>query len=819
MTTTAHPDRAVSDPIGLIVELIAAVDHTLTPERIRTVVTAVAAGRAQSRRLASALAQRPAVLVDGRSPAPRAVAELLLALRGAGAAAVCPPCCAECGKHLRSFQRHGQHWYCSVCNRPSEPCAACGNTRAISSRDRCGQPRCAQCPDVDGRDPITVIHQVITKLDPDADRATVAAAVRRCAPRPSYQRRVAWALETQPGLLTGEGHLAPLRAIPRLIDLLAAAGVAGIVRPTCPRCRRVVRIDKPLDGVRVCRTCIAHSRIEECGRCAARREPVTRDDQGRPVCANCFITDPANLETCLHCGRRRSVDHRTPEGPLCPSCPTLPVATCAICADTTGCGISRATGQPWCPACQRRSASCSTCRHLRPIISGTLEQPLCAECSPPPAWAGCPTCSDPHHPHPGQCGRCLINRRLDELLGSDTTSLAPGLHALRNNIATAEHHITAMRWLTKPAIAPVLADLAAGRMPLTHAAFDELGNSQALAHLRQTLVTVGALPERDEELVRLQRFLTGFLTSQHDRDRRKILHRYTIWHLLRRLRSRNNGRPTSRQQALRIRSHTRAASAFLDWLEAHNLTLGSCTQADLDRWGSDEAGAYRFETGTFIRWAHTNKLTTTHLASLRWGGPAQLLDDQHRWDTARRLLHDETLKAEDRLAGLLVLLYAQGATAISHITIEQIQVNDHEVRLRLGRVPIHLPEPVATLARTVVANRKGHATIGALTPSPWLFPGGQPGRPISTARLTQRLTNLRIRPNQTRSTALFQLATEIPAAILARTLGIHTDVAVTWQRLSSGDWATYAAHISPRATADSATEPPPEQTHSDSSNI
>jgi hypothetical protein len=227
---------------------------------------------------------------------------------------------------------------------------------------------------------------------------------------------------------------------------------------------------------------------------------------------------------------------------------------------------------------------------------------------------------------------------------------------------------------------------------------------------------------------------------------------------------------------------------FLDWLRANNLTLDGCTQADLDRWRGDGSGVYRFATGNFIRWAYANKLTAGHLASVRWGGPAQLLDDQHRWDTARRLLHDEDLAAADRLAGLLVLLYAQGATAISRMTVEQVHIDAHDVRLQLGRVPIQLPEPVATLARTVVAHRKGHATIGALAPSPWLFPGGQPGRPISTAQLTQRLTNLGIRPNQTRSTALFQLATEIPAAILARTLGIHTDVAVTWQRLSGGDW-------------------------------
>ncbi|GHE07189.1 hypothetical protein GCM10010339_51290 [Streptomyces alanosinicus] len=55
-----------------------------------------------------------------------------------------------------------------------------------------------------------------------------------------------------------------------------------------------------------------------------------------------------------------------------------------------------------------------------------------------------------------------------------------------------------------------------------------------------------------------------------------------------------------------------------------------------------------------------------------------------------------------------------------------------------------------------------------------------------------------IRPNQARSTTLFQLATEISAAILARTLGIHTDVAVAWQRLFAGDWATYAAEVSRR---------------------
>ncbi|KZF17837.1 hypothetical protein [Rhodococcus sp. EPR-134] len=810
MTPDGQGGRAVSDPVGLIADLVAAVEKDMNPGQIYTVVTSVAGGRAKSRRLAAALVERPEVLADGRSPAPRAVGDLLIALRKAGASAVSPPCCAECGKGLRTFQRRGQDWYCAVCEQPTEPCTACGNTRPVSSRDRAGEPRCGKCPDIDGRDPITLIHKIIAELDPHADRETIAIAIRGSAPRPAYQQKLAWALETHPALLTGDGHLAPLRAIPRLIDLLHGAGVAGIVRPICPGCHRVVRIDKPLNGMRVCRMCIAHSRIEKCSRCGARREPATRDPQGRPLCPNCLITDPDNLETCINCGRRRAVCTRTPEGPLCGSCPTLLPATCSVCGQETPCGTSRITGLPWCPGCQRRLAACSACGRDAAIVSGTADRPLCADCTTPPTWISCPVCSDPDHPRPGQCARCLIDKRLDEVMGP-AVGLVPGLQALRRNIATTEHHITAMRWLTKKSVAPVLSDLAGGRTPLTHEALDELSDSPALAHLRQTLVSVGALPERDEEMARLEQFLTEFIASQQDSDRRKVLHRYVVWNLVRRLRDRNNGRRTSRQQSLRVRSHARAAVAFLDWLDRHERTLDSCRQADLDQWLTDDTGAYRYETGTFIRWAHANKLTTVYISAKRWNGPTDPLDEQHRWNTARRLRHDDTLKAEDRLAGLLLLLYAQGPSTISRLTVEHLHIDDRGALIYLGRAPIHLPEPVAELARTTVANRKGHATIGALTPSPWLFPGGQPGRPISTDRLTLKLNRLGISPNQARSTALFQLATEIPAAILARTLGINTDAAVRWQRLSAGDWATYAAEVSRRTTES--------DRHSDSLNI
>jgi hypothetical protein len=798
---TAHHDRAVTDPAGLITDLIMEARPGLGREQVQAAVAAVAGGRAKSRRLALALADRPGVLADGRPPAPRAVADLLVALHDAGSRDISLPACAQCGRKIRGFCRAGQDWYCSSCARTNdEPCAACRENRTVSSLDRAGRPRCAKCPDEDDRDPVTVIHGLVAVLDPGAGRELVAGAVRRSAPQPAYQRRLAWALEASPALLTGDGHLAPLRAIPRFIEMLCDAGIAGVVRPSCGHCGRTVRIDKPLDGVRACRRCHARSRAVPCGRCGATRDPVTRDEQGQPVCANCFTAAPENLETCTGCGRVRPVDRRTADGPLCARCPPLAVMTCGVCGREAPCGISRTTGKPWCPACQRRRAACSACGRPDAIASGTLDRPLCAGCAPPPPWAGCPVCSDPDHPSPGQCARCLVNARLTELMGPDDGSLPPGLQALRREIAGAEHIITATRWLSKPSVAPVLSGLANGTIPLTHQALDELPRRPALDHLRQTLVAVGALPFRDEEMTRLEAHLHGLLDAQDDPERRRLLHRYLIWHLVRRMRSRNNGKPATRQQALLTRRLARGAIVFLDWLDTAGLTLGTCRQADIDQWLASGQAGYREEAGRLIRWAHANRLTSCYLpAAARWTGPAAVLDGEGRWDTARKLLHDDELKSEDRLAGLLVLLYAQSISAISRMTASQVQAGDDgTVRVQLGRAPVGLPEPAASIALAVAANRKGHATIGATDPSPWLFPGGQPGQPISSARLTQRLEALGISPRQARSTALFQLAAEVPAAILARTLGISTSVAVTWQRLSAGDWAAYAADVSRR---------------------
>jgi hypothetical protein len=70
-------------------------------------------------------------------------------------------------------------------------------------------------------------------------------------------------------------------------------------------------------------------------------------------------------------------------------------------------------------------------------------------------------------------------------------------------------------------------------------------------------------------------FLTGLLASQQDPEQRKNLHQYAIWHLVRRLRRRSNGRPLTPQQFTSARQRTHAAVAFLTWLQAHDLALNA----------------------------------------------------------------------------------------------------------------------------------------------------------------------------------------------------------------------------------------------------
>ncbi|HKT05506.1 MAG TPA: hypothetical protein VJT31_38805 [Rugosimonospora sp.] len=798
MPTVLAPE-VLTDPIGVLVGLVVRHEPSLNRATVTEVVENLAGGRAKRRRLAQALLDRPTVLADGRSPAPRAVADLLIALRKAGAMRISPPVCAECGKQLRTFQRRGEHWYCAVCGPVREPCAVCGNLRRVRCRDREQRPRCAQCPPDDGRDAVDLIVDVVGGVDPTLSPGRIAEAVSAAVPRAGQRQRLAWVLQERPDLLTGAGAQAPIPAVLRLIDQLCDAGAHAISRPACPDCRRVIHLHRPIGGQWLCRNCVAKTRAQPCSRCGAVREAAIRDERGNPLCPYCLINDPTNHEECIGCGRRRRVSVRTPDGPLCEACRPVKTMTCSICGREAPCYVSVATGQPWCEACRQRWAVCSGCGQDRPVRGGTLDQPLCAACTrdDPGFWRSCSNCGQPGRIRSGRCARCTIRQRLREVLGDETGQIRPHLQALHDALAATDRTNTVAAWLDG-ASASVLRGLDAGDQ-LTHAALDELPDGKPIEHLRSVLVAIGSLPPRDEHMARLERWITHMVTQRQNADERKLLHRYALWHVVRRLRGRIASADTTRSQSAAARGNIRAAVALLDWLAEHGLTLTTARQSDLEAWLASPQATHREGAGNFVRWARRQKLTRLDFAAVKWGGPTGIIDTETRWEQARWLLHDDTLKPEDRVAGLLVLLYAQPVSRIVCLTREHLDASDTQVRLRLGREPILLPEPLAGLVRQVAATRKGHATIGDPGRSLWLFPGGRPGRALSAFRMAERLNQLGIHCGQSRSAALFQLATDLPAAMLAKMLGIHIAVAVTWQRASAGDWTNYAAEVSRRA--------------------
>ena len=509
------------------------------------------------------------------------------------------------------------------------------------------------------------------------------------------------------------------------------------------------------------------------------------------------------------------------------------MATCAVCGRHAPCRISTVTGLLWCYACARSWVSCSRCGQVARLRAGTRAEPLCATCTDrdPETWKTCPSCGMTGRLVTRRCSRCRLRDRLDKLFAGADGQVLPELQTLRRTLGELDRPSTALHWVAGSTVAIVLGEIASGARPLTHAALDDLPASKTLAHLRAVLVATGALPVRDEHLVQLEAWITQAVAARSDPDERQLIHRYTRWHVVRRLRQRNRTTSATADQANAARTNIQGAAAFLDWLGERQLTLATCTQLHLDAWMATATISQRGRTGPFVRWARRERLTRLDFPATGWAGPTGVIDVEGRWEQARRFIHDDALPADQRVAALLVLLFAQRAAAISRLAVDDITDREGEMRIRLGREPVVVPAPIADLVREVARSRVGHATIGNDADSPWLFPGGRPGQPISAARLTERLREIGIYAGPARSTALFQLAGELPAAILARLLGIHISVAVKWQRVAAGDWAAYAADVSRRRNHRHRTSSPsneggaqcpigtPRGEHSDSSNI
>jgi hypothetical protein len=831
---TGQDDGFLADPGSVIAGIVHDAEPSLDRDVIAAVITRAAPSRAQQRRLAAALSDDPGLLTSGRPEGPPQVELLIRDLQPAGARQLVLPRCAHCGEPRRLVQCDGRLRICSACDRrrrgPAEPCSVCGSARQVAARDQHGRPRCNRCLPYDSPDPVAGIAAHVSRRDPGAVRAGLEDVITSAIPSPFQRHQVLWELDARPALLAGEGaHGSPRVNV--LIRALVDAGVPGIVAPACPSCRQAVPLRFRLGEVRCCRRCYDRDRLEICSRCGQASHIASRTPAGDAVCSACFRRDPANHEQCSNCGQTALTVRRDDGTAWCRRCYRVPVATCSLCgrdkpcylvaagtprcehcsrrmrhAPCARCGNSRAVwtrtadGQPLCGSCSRQRVPCSTCGKTRTVAARLPAGPVCSTCyrKDPASFRPCTACGTTEHLyHHGLCIRCACREHLLGLLSHDQGGMHPHAETVYHMLAASDP-APLMQWLTTSSAAGMLADISRARRPPGHADLDRFPSSKAVRHLRKILVAGGILPVRDERLAELERWAAEKTGQIGDPAERRAVRSFATWHHLRRLRGESARHQITTEQADYVHHEVRAAVTLITWLRKHGTSLASCTQRDIDDWLAAGPGTC-FHARTFVAWAsgrgHAGDVEIPR--PVRSETLAQLEEDR-RWELVRSLLHDEARAIEDRVAGLLVLLYGQPLARIARLTRDQVTHSPDSVTLLLGTMPVEMPGPLDGLVRQLLARRHGRAAVGRTSDHPWLFPGGAPAHPISTARLKTRLAAVGIHGRSGRNTALMDLAVKLPPVALARLLGIHINTAGTWAERAGGSHAAYAAQVSRR---------------------
>jgi hypothetical protein len=157
-----------------------------------------------------------------------------------------------------------------------------------------------------------------------------------------------------------------------------------------------------------------------------------------------------------------------------------------------------------------------------------------------------------------------------------------------------------------------------------------------------------------------------------------------------------------------------------------------------------------------------------------------------------QLLTGQDLPLRSRVAGVIVLLYAQPVSRIVRLSIDDVIPDGDQVLLRLGEPPSPVPTPFAQLPLTWISERDNMNT--ATNPnSRWLFPGRRAGQPMHPTSLAALINRLGVPTSTGRTAAIHQHVMEMPAPVVADALGYHpvttakvaTQVGASWRHLES----------------------------------
>ncbi|WP_128382034.1 hypothetical protein [Streptomyces cavernae] len=470
---------------------------------------------------------------------------------------------------------------------------------------------------------------------------------------------------------------------------------------------------------------------------------------------------------CTRCRRgvRLGAAH-WPEGYLCARCYDHALETYGACVD---CGTERLT-----PGLAPDGGKlCTDC-------AGGLGNFICERCG-----------REARRYRRGVCGQCVLAERLRELLDDGTGSIRTELLPLFDALRQMRRPKGALTWTSKLHVQRNLRALARGEVPLTHAGLSQLTPWRSVTYLRDLLVQAGVLPPADRQLLLFQRWLGEKLPAVSDAEHQRLLELFATWHVQRRLNILVGRGPLTGKQMQQARNEIHLATAFLIHLAERGRTLADCTQADVDTW---YAGGYtaRRLTHAFLRWAmrskHMPKVTVPHRST---SNPAPLAQHQ-RLALLRQLVNREDVPLQDRVAAVLVLLYAQPLTRIARLGTDDVQHGNGEVLVRLGDPPSPVPAPFAGMLLDYLQGQRPNTMTATNSDTRWLFPGRRAGQPMTPATLELRLRHLGFPTQRGRTAAIRHLVLQAPAPVVARMLGYHDDTTAQLAAEAGGTWRHYA---------------------------
>ncbi|MFE9883356.1 hypothetical protein [Streptomyces sp. NPDC005784] len=416
---------------------------------------------------------------------------------------------------------------------------------------------------------------------------------------------------------------------------------------------------------------------------------------------------------------------------------------------------------------------------------------LCTDCAGGLGDFTCEQCGqEARRYRRGVCGRCVLAERLHELLDDGTGSIRPELFPLFDMLRQMKRPWGGLTWTSHPHVQRNLRALACGQVPITHEGLSQLTPWRSVAYLRDLLMQSRVLPPADRQLLFFQRSLAEKLPAVGDAEHRRLLELFAAWHVERRLRTLASRGPLTGNQVQQAREEIRLATAFLGHLAQRGHDLADCTQADVDAW---YAGGYtaRRLTHAFLRWAMRSKyMPAVAVPHRSTSNPAPIAQHQ-RLALLRQLVDHDDVPLQDRVAAVLVLLYAQPLTRIARLGTDDVQHRDSEVLVRLGDPPSPVPAPFAGMLLDYLGQRPN--TMTATNPDArWLFPGRRAGQPMTPKTLELRLRHLGFPTQRGRTAAIRHLVLQAPAPVVARMLGYDDDTTARLAEEAGGTWRHYA---------------------------